>query len=129
MPLTASGQPYGVGKAAGRRARFGSDVELLALLLRWAPAIIIVTGVAGVVMGLVAVSHDRAEVQLIGASVVLTAVVSAVLALTFVLLARTALAQWQDAPRTSPGTGSDAGPRDRPAAAGDGRPGARPLRA
>ncbi len=84
---------------------------MLAWVVRWAPTVILLTSVAAVVLGLFAVSHDAAEVQLLGASLVLGTLVFTLLALTFVLFVREAIARWG-------GSGSTSAPR--PPCIGDG---------
>ena len=85
-----------MGKGDEHPARRGADADLLAVLLRWAPVVVAVTGIMGVVVGVAAVGHERGEIKLMGASMALGAVLFGVVAVTLLLLARAVVAQWQD---------------------------------
>jgi cation transporter-like permease len=82
----------------GDPSRARRDVEVLMTLLRWGPAVIVVVGAAGVLLGLVGLAHESAEVRLMGASLVLGVVVLCLLALIATLWARVAVARWDDPP-------------------------------
>lgn len=77
--------------------------------MRWAPAAIVATSLAGVGLGLTAVSHDGAEVKLMGASLVLGSVILALLASIAALGACVAVARWHDSP-PPPHVGGAGGP-------------------
>jgi hypothetical protein len=95
-----------VGKGLGDPSRARRDVELLTVLLRWGPAVIVVVGAAGVLLGVVGMAHHAAEVRLMGAALVLGVVVLSLLALIATLSARVAAARWTE---PAPPAGRDDG--------------------
>jgi hypothetical protein len=96
MAGLAGGHPESVGVWGGDPSRARRDLATLEALLRWAPAVIVATGAAGVGLGLVGVSRDGTEVRLIGAAIVLGSVVLALLGAIGALVTRVAVARWHE---------------------------------
>jgi hypothetical protein len=76
------------------RERTQRDLATLERLLSWAPAVIVATSLAGVVLGVTAVLHSRVEVRLMGALILLGSAVGALLASIACLCARVVVARW-----------------------------------
>lgn len=81
--LTAMGEPTVETAATPSR-----DAALLAVVTRFAPAIIVLGGAAGLVLGLVAIAHGGVLLMFLGAGVIVATSVVSPLALVVVLHVR-----------------------------------------